>query len=64
MAISVNAKLKKFAKNNDHRIVSFVAETPLGSTIQFEGCVTKEDSAKVVEMIEEIIKLTSITDSV
>jgi len=42
MAISVNAKLKKFAKNNDHRIVSFVAEPPLGLTIQFEGCVTKE----------------------
>lgn len=55
----VNKKLKAFSKSNDHRIVAFTIETPLGSTVKFEGCVTKKDSAAVVKMAEKIIKLTN-----
>jgi hypothetical protein len=56
---SVNKVLKKFSKDNGHRIVAFTVETPKGSAIEFEGCVTVEDSKKVAKMVNEIIKMTS-----
>ena len=59
MPVKVNSKLKKFAKDNGHRIVAFTVETPNGSTtIEFEGCVTVEDSEKVAKMMQRIIEMT------
>lgn len=62
--VKVNKKLKSFAKSNDFRIVAFIVETPKGSTIEFEGCVTISDSEKVAKMVEEIIKMTNKTEVV
>lgn len=56
--VKVNSKLKKFAKDNGHRIVAFTVETPKGSTIEFEGCVTVKDAGKVAKMMQRIIEMT------
>lgn len=61
--VKVNRVLKKFAKDNNHRIVAFTVETPKGSTIEFEGCVTVKDSQEVADMVVKILKLTNKTAS-
>lgn len=57
--VKVNKVLKKFAKDNNFRIVAFTIETPAGSTIEFEGCVTIKDAEKVCKMATKIIELTN-----
>jgi hypothetical protein len=56
--VKVNSNLKKFSKDNGHRIVAFTVETPAGSTIEFEGCVTVSDSKKVAKMMQRIVEMT------
>jgi hypothetical protein len=56
--VKVNSKLTKFAKDNGHRIVAFTIQTPAGTTIEFEGCVTVKDSEEVAKMMHKIIEMT------
>lgn len=62
--VKVNQKLKRFAKSNDFRIVAFTVETPKGSTIEFEGCVTIKDAAKVAKMVTKIAEMTNAAEIV
>jgi len=56
--MKVNRKLKKFAKDRGYRLVVFMMETPKGSTIEYEGCVTVKDSEEIAEMMQRTIELT------
>lgn len=57
-ALRINDKLKKFSKDNDYRLIGMIMETPKGSTIKFQGCVTKEDSEELAKIFRRIVKLT------
>lgn len=57
MATSINKTLRKFAKENNHRLVAFVVENERKNTLQFQGCVRVEDAAEVIRLLNEIIKL-------
>lgn len=59
MATSINKTLRKFAKENNHRLVGFLVESERKTTLQFEGCVRVEDAAKVIELLNEIIKISA-----
>lgn len=59
MATSINKKLRQFSKKNNHRLVGFLIETERKNTLQFEGCVRVEDVAKVIELLNEIIKISA-----
>lgn len=59
MATRINKTLRKFAKENNHRLVGFLVESERKTTLQFEGCVRVEDAAEVVRLLNEIIKLSN-----
>ena len=53
----VKPSLIKFADEHDYRVVSFVAESPKGTVVRCDGCVTKRDAQKVCDMVVEILKM-------
>lgn len=59
MATTINKTLRKFAKENNHRLIGFLVESERKTTLQFEGCVRVEDAAKVIELLNEIIKISA-----
>ena len=59
MATSINKTLRKFAKENNHRLVGFLVESERKTTLEFEGCVRVEDAAKVIELLNEIIEISA-----
>lgn len=59
MATRINKTLRKFAKENNHRLVGFLVESERKTTLQFEGCVRVEDAAKVIELLNEIIWISA-----
>lgn len=59
MATSINKTLRQFSKENNHRLVGFLVESERKTTLQFEGCVRVEDVAKVIDLLNEIIKISA-----
>ena len=59
----VNRALRNHSKANDYRIVAFTIETPMGTEIGFEGCITKADAKKAVVMAIKIMEMTNKTIS-
>lgn len=52
--VKVNKTLRAYAKKHGLRLVTFAFKTQRGGVVEFEGCVTVEDSARLSEVLREI----------
>lgn len=57
MALAAGKELRKFAKDNDRRIVAMTWHTQLGTKCEMVGSVAKKDVPKVLKLWEQLMKL-------
>ena len=55
--MKVSRTLRAYAKQHALRLVAFAFETQEGSTVELDGCVTIDDSARLAEMLCEIYEM-------
>lgn len=56
--MKVNKTLRAHAKAYGHRLVTMSCQTPKGSEMSLELCVTAKDAAKICKMFYKIVELS------
>lgn len=53
--MKANKTLRLFAKQHCFRLITIAFQTQRGGEVEFEGCVTIDDSERLSEILREIV---------